>query len=90
MDRADLIVLALGFAIAAVCVALRCDGKELDYLTVRNHSVPPAVLLSVFATLASSVLLHAFTQGATIHRWRMAFDARRWLSCTAAFTTTTA
>lgn len=68
------LVLALAFAIAAVCVGLRSDGKELDYLTVRSHSVSPAVLLSIFVTLANSLLLYAFTQGATVHWWRTAFE----------------
>lgn len=67
------ILFALGFAIAAVCVGLQSDGKQLDYLAVNGYVVQPAVLLSVFATLANALLVYAFTQGATIHWWNTAF-----------------
>lgn len=67
------IFLALGCAIAAVAIALDCDGKPLNHLDVDGYVVQPAVLLSILATLANALLVYAFTEGATIHWWTMAF-----------------
>lgn len=61
------IILALGCAIAGVAIAIASDGKELDFFTVNGYAVQPAVLLSIFATIANALLVFAFTQGATIH-----------------------
>ena len=67
------ILLALGFAVAAVCLVVACDGKPIDFLSVNGYKFQPTVLLSVFATLANALLIYSFTQGATIHWWRTGF-----------------
>lgn len=68
------ILLALGCAVAAVSVGLASDGQPLDYWSIRGYAVQPAVLLSIFATVANALLVFAFTQGATIHWWNTAFQ----------------
>lgn len=67
------IILALGCAVAAIVVGIVSDGKPLDYWTLGDNEVQPAVLLSIFATAANALLVFAFTQGATIHWWNSAF-----------------
>lgn len=67
------LILAFSCGIAAVVIALISEGKPLDYWTVRGYVVQPAVLLSIFATIANALLVFAFTQGATIAWWTSGF-----------------
>ena len=67
------IFLALGCAIAAASIALQSDGKRIGHWHINGYVVEPAVLLSIFATVANALLVYAFTQGATIHWWTAAF-----------------
>jgi hypothetical protein len=68
------VIVALACTGAAVAVALASDGKPVGYWTIRGHVLQPAVLLSIAATLTNTSLLYAFTKGATIHWWNMAFE----------------
>lgn len=68
------IFLALGCTAAAIAIAVASDGKPVGYWTVNGQVLQPAVLLSIAATLTNTFLVFAFTKGATIHWWNMAFE----------------
>jgi hypothetical protein len=68
------IILALGCTAAAIAIGIASDGKPVGYWTVNGHVLQPAVLLSIAATLTNTFLVFAFTKGATIHWWNMAFE----------------
>ena len=68
------IILALGCTAAATAIGLASDGKPVGYWTVNGQVLQPAVLLSIAATATNTFLVFAFTKGATIHWWKMAFE----------------
>ena len=63
---------AIGCGIAAAIVIAVSDGIPNDSWVVGGYALQPAVLLSIFATVANAMLAYAFAQGLTIAWWSKA------------------
>jgi len=59
-------------AFATVAILEISDGLPLDSWQVAGHNVQPAVLLSIFATLANMLLRQALAEGVRIRWWTRA------------------